>query len=92
MLHAFNFCFVPPHPPAPRYLTVTHCSQSWGSKDTKGKGRAPGELADSPLLEFLASASNTAEPEQALLEPEGSLDLPSLATGIPPGQQSRWFR
>ena len=66
-----------------------------GTEGYQRKSRAPGELepnADSPLLAFLASAGSTAEPEQALLEPEGSLDLPSLATGILPGQQSRWFR
>lgn len=53
----------------------------WGTEGHQRKSRAPGELADSPLLVFLASAGNTAEPEQALLEPEVSLDLPSLATG-----------
>lgn len=63
-----------------------------GTEGHQRKSRAPEEPADSPLLAFLASASNTEEPEQALLEPEGSLDLPSLATGILPGQQSRWFR
>lgn len=66
-----------------------------GTKGHQRKSRAPGELepnADSPLLASLASAGSTAEPEQALLGPEGSLDLPSLATGILPGQQSIWFR